>query len=40
MEPCCPGCGRVFTPEEFQELLRRKKERLKQKRGVCPLPSK
>jgi hypothetical protein len=36
MEPCCPGCGRIFEPQEFQELLQKEKEQLSQKREGLP----
>jgi predicted methyltransferase len=33
MEPCCPGCGRVLEPQEFQELLQKKKLLAKKREG-------
>jgi hypothetical protein len=40
MEPCCPGCGRVLEPQEFQELLQKKKELVTKKRGGFPEAAK
>jgi hypothetical protein len=36
MEPCCPGCGRVLEPQEFQALLQQKKKRHNEKGEASP----